>query len=69
MKHYQCLEHQREYYSDNAIALAEGAISRALGQIDSLSQREDACEVVSDLLKQFDAVTNLSAWTEPRTLH
>jgi hypothetical protein len=68
-KHHQCLEQQREYFSDVAIAEAESALSRAMAQIDGLCQRDDACEVVSRLLRQIDAVTKLSAWTEPETLH
>src|SRR5262245_20060365 len=69
LKHHQCLEQQREYYSDLAIAEAEGALSKAMAQIECLCQREDACEVISRLLRQIDAVTKLSAWTEPETLH
>ncbi len=69
LKHHHCLERQREYYSDIAIAEAESALSRAMEQIEGLCQREDACEVVSRLLRQIDAVTKLSAWTEPETLH
>jgi hypothetical protein len=69
LKHHKCLEQQREYYSDMAIAEAENALSRAMEQIEGLCQREDACEVISRLLRQIDAVTKLSAWTEPETLH
>lgn len=69
LKHHQCLEQQREYYSDMAIAEAENALSRAMEQIEGLCQREDACEVIGRLLRQIDAVTKLSAWTEPETLH
>ena len=69
VKHHQCLEQQREYYSDYAIAEAENALTRAMEQIEGLCQREDACEVISRLLRQIDAVTKLSAWTEPETLH
>jgi hypothetical protein len=69
LKHHNCLEQQREYFSDMAIAEAESALSRAMEQIDGLCQREDACEVISRLLRQIDAVTKLSAWTEPETLH
>ena len=68
-KHRQCLERQREYYSEVAIAQAESALARILQEIDQLCQREDACEVVGQLLRQFDAVTKLSEWTEPRNLH
>src|SRR4051812_23883038 len=69
LKHHQCLERQREYYSDAAIERAEDALSLAMQQLDRLCQREDVCEVIEQLLRQIDAVTNLSAWTEPQTLH
>jgi hypothetical protein len=68
-KHHQCLERQREYYSEGAIAQAEEALTRILQQLEQLCQREDACELVGQLLRQFDVVTKLSAWTEPRQLH
>ncbi len=68
-KHRQCLERQREYYSEVAIAQAEGALIRILTEIEQLCQRDDACEVVGQLLRQFDLVTKLSAWTEPKQLH
>jgi hypothetical protein len=69
VKHHQCLEAQREYFSELAIAQAEDALSRILSQLDQLCQRDDACELVAQLLRQIDAVTNLSAWTEPEHLH
>lgn len=69
LKHHQCLEQQREYFSDIAIEEVESALSRAMEQIDCLCQREDACEVIGRMLRQIDAVTKLSAWTEPETLH
>ena len=68
-KHRQCLERQREYYSEVAMTQAENALSRILQEIEQLCQREDACEVVGQLLRQLDAVTKLSAWTEPENLH
>ncbi len=69
LKHHRCLERQREFYSERAIAQAEDALARILATVEQLSQREDACEVVSELLRKFDLVTNLSAWTDPETLH
>ena len=69
LKHRQCLELQREYYSEVAIVQAEDALMRLMAQIDDLCQRNDACEVISQLLRRFDAVTRLSAWTEPERLH
>ena len=68
-KHRQCLERQREYYSEVAITQAENALCRILQEIEQLCQRDDACEVVGQLLRQLDVVTKLSAWTEPRHLH
>ena len=68
-KHHQCLELQREYYSEFAISQAEDALARILQQIEQLCQRDDAHLVVSQLLRQFDSVTRLSAWTEPKQLN
>lgn len=69
VKHRLCLEEQREYFSDVAITQAEDALLHILSQIDQLCQRDDACELIADLLRQLDAVTNLSAWTDPERLH
>lgn len=69
VKHHRCLDEQREYYSELAIAQAEDALSRILADLDQLSQRADACDVVAQLLRKIDTVTNLSAWTDPETLH
>ena len=44
-------------------------LTKAMSQIESLCQREDACEVIGQLLRQIDAVTNLSAFTEVHTLN
>ena len=69
LKHHQCLELQREYYSDAAIAQAEDALMRIVAQVEQLCLRDDACELIGQLLRQLDVVTKLSAWTEPETLH
>lgn len=68
-KHHACLERQREYYSDVAISQAEEALARIMEQLEQLCQREDACQMMGELLKKFDLVTKLSAWTEPGHLH
>ena len=68
-KHSRCLEEQREYYSEPAIRQAEDALARIMSQLEQLCRRDDACEVVGQLLRQLDVVTNLSSWTEVRTLH
>ena len=69
LKHQQCLERQREYYSEVAIRQAEQALMRALEQVECLCKREDANQIIGDLLKKFDAVTNLSAFTDLRHTH
>ena len=68
-KHYRCLEQHREYYSETAISQAEAALAKILQHMEVLCRREDACEVVGQLLRQFDSVTKLSAFSEPRTFH
>ena len=69
LKHHACLERQREYYSDVAIRQAEQALDRILAQLEQLCQRDDACQKVGELLRQFDLVTKLSVWTEAGQLH
>lgn len=69
IKHHRCLDQQREYYSELAIAQAEDALSQILAELDQLCQRADACDVVARLLRKIDTVTNLSAWTDPEKLH
>jgi hypothetical protein len=69
LKHHECLERQREYYSDDAIRQAEDALLRVMAQVEQLCQRDDACELIGQLLRQLDVVTKLSAWTDPETLH
>jgi peroxiredoxin len=69
IKHRQLLERQREYYSERAIIAAEAALTRTLARLEQLCLRENADIVVSDLLRQLDAVTNLSAWSDPKNSH
>ena len=68
-KHRACLERQREYYSDVAITQAEDALARLVTQIEVLCEREDACQMIGELLRKLDSVTRLSAWTDPGQLH
>lgn len=69
LKHRQCLAKQREYYSERAITDAELAIARVLNELDHLCARDNADQVMSTLLRKFDVVTNLSAWSDPAQLH
>jgi hypothetical protein len=69
LKHRECLARQREYYSERAITDADEAIARILNQLEHLCAKEDAQQVMSQLLRMFDLVTGLSGWSEPRQLH
>ncbi len=65
VKHRECLDAQREYFSEHAISSVESALCRIIAEIDALSHKADADIVVAQLLKEFDVVTRLSAWTDP----
>lgn len=69
IKHQRCLRRQREYYSERAYASAEQALCRLLGSLDRLCQSKNADQVMGQLLRQFDIVTNLSAWPDPRKVN
>jgi hypothetical protein len=69
LKHRACLEQQREYFSERAITAVDGALKRILAELDQLCSCEDADSRVSDLLAQFDLVTRVSTWIDPKTLH
>ena len=69
LKHRRCLQEQREYYSDSAITSVEAALTRIIGQLERLSAKEDGDQVVSQLLRQLNVVTGLSAWTDPKNVH
>ncbi|HEY8550985.1 MAG TPA: hypothetical protein VIL35_13595 [Vicinamibacterales bacterium] len=69
IKHRQCLRAQREHFSPRAIAQVEQAISRTLAQLDQLCTHCDCDRILSCLLRKLDQVTNLSAWSDPRTHH
>lgn len=66
VKRQQCLEQQREFYSERAIHDVEQALVKVIAQLDRLCTKDNADEVVGKLLRQFDVVTGLSAWTDPR---
>ena len=69
VKHRQCLQEQRPYYSESAITDVEAALAKILGELEQLSTRENAPQLVSSLLKKFDVVTGLSAWSDPKQTH
>ena len=69
LKHRRCLEQQREYYSDSANTSVESALTSNLSQLEYLSAKEDADQVVSRLLRKFNVVTGLSGWSDPKNVH
>jgi hypothetical protein len=69
VKHHRCLQRQRAYYSEGAITDVETALSKIMGQLDTLCTQEDAPQLVSSLLRKFDVVTGLSAWSDPKQTH
>jgi hypothetical protein len=69
IKHKRCLQIQREYYSEGAITSAEAALNRLLNQLDRLCCQKDADRLLGQLLRQFDIVTGLSGWSEPKQMH
>jgi hypothetical protein len=69
LKHQRCLERQRPYFSEGAITDVEAALTRIMGQLEYLCTQDNAEQLVGSLLKKFDVVTNLSAWSDPKLSH
>ena len=69
LKHRRCLQRQRPYYSESAITDVETALANVLNQLEQLSTQDNAPQLVSSLLKKFDVVTGLSAWSDPKHSH
>ena len=69
LKHQRCLQQQRPYYSESAITDVEAALTKILSQLEQLSTQDNAPQVVSSLLRKFDVVTGLSAWSDPKQTH
>jgi hypothetical protein len=69
IKHHQCLQEQRQYYSAHAINSAEAALLKIIAEVDRLCEDANADQVVSQLLREFDVVTGLSGWSDPCKVH
>jgi hypothetical protein len=69
VKHHRCLQQQRPYYSESAITDVEAALAKIINELEQLSTQDDAPQLVSSLLKKFDVVTGLSAWSDPKQTH
>jgi hypothetical protein len=40
-----------------------------MNELESMCSKENVDELVSSLLKKFDIVTGLSAWSDPKHTH
>ena len=69
IRHRECLAAQREYFSERAITDAEQALARVLNRLEQLCAQDDADQVLSGLLRKFNAVTGLSGWSDPAKMH
>ncbi len=65
----RCLDQQREFYSEGAISDVEQALTKVMSQLDRLCTNADADKVVGRLLRQFDVVTGLFAWSDRTRVH
>jgi hypothetical protein len=69
IKHRECLKQQREYFSERAITDADHALALVLGHLEQLCAKDDAAQLMGQLLRKFNAVTGLSGWSDPHKLH
>jgi hypothetical protein len=69
IRHQWCLRRQREYYSERAYRSAEQALAGLIARLDQLCRSKNAEQVLGHLLRQFDVVTNLSAWSDPKKVN
>ena len=69
LKHRECLALQKEYFSERAITDADDALAKVLGRLEQLCAQDDADQVMCKLLRQFNAVTGLSSWSDASKLH
>ena len=63
IRHRECLELQREVYSERAINGFEEALGIVLKQLDQICAKKDVDVVLGRILRKFDALTGLSAYT------
>ena len=69
LKHREVLAMQREYFSELAISNADQALARVLNELEQLCACDNADQLMAGLLRKFNAVTGLSAWSDPKQLH
>jgi hypothetical protein len=68
-KHRECLALQKEYFSERAITDADAALVKVIARLEQICARDGADQLIGRLLRQFNAVTNLSGWSDPTQLH
>ncbi len=69
IKHRECLAQQREYFSERAISDADEALAKVIGKLEEICEKADADRLIGRLLRQFNAVTGLSGWSDPKQLN
>ena len=69
IRHRECLAQQREYFSERAITDADEALAKVIGHLEQICVQADADQLIARLLRQFNAVTGLSGWSDPRQLN
>ena len=69
VKHRRCLQEQRDYYSESAITDVEAALAKIINTLEQLATQDNAPQLIGSLLKQFDVVTGLSSWSDPKHTH
>ena len=47
----------------------DNLMAKIINELEQLSSQDDAPQLVSSLLKKFDVVTGLSAWSDPKQTH
>ena len=52
-----------------AITDVDAAIARILSRLEQLCSKDDADQLMSGLLRKFDSLSGLSAWSDPSKLH
>ena len=57
------------YFSERAITDADQALARVINELEQLCACDNAEQVIAALLRKFNAVTGLSAWSDPKQLH
>ena len=68
IKHHQCLQAHREYYSEQTIDRVDAALLRIIAEMDLLTERANA-DQLAKLLSEFDVVTGLSGWCDIHKVH